>query len=732
MAISLQSEAFISHSYCQAVLNELWCGRSAMCGKVCLRERPTKSYRTFLQVVALLLLVPTGIGAFLVPRFLQTAANDQFEWKQKNGQPQYRISSLQEVLHLVHIPLVKQMLFMISHLAFVLFFVVVAFQPLCGPLNSTHYIFAVWLGAYALHIAFHITFRSKRWWGDAGSRRWLARLGAGGLLRYSELLPIILLIMATYLRIRLDDSVDVATGLGWFGLPPVYRAGSQLDFVAGNRSSTPMTSGGGNAALHVWTPTTCEWSVERELLRTLLAMSTLLLFGRCTEFFLVNEHSPSGIIIICVYRMLGDLVQWGGPMLLVTCSFGLSFNLLAQKADRDGGLTAWAFLDYWGTQDNRFWRDFQLDLQIEGPFWAPFWGVFDLYYAPEDIVRLQDAAVLTPVFVWVYLLIALVLFVNLLIATFNARYDKVSAEADAVLRMRVVHLLRAYIVQYPLPPPFNLPALMLDVSYTYLQMGVRATLRPMLRAANRWRKEQTRFALPGVYKRRWKASRRGGAREGGAGGNHAPAYKATSEGEVEALVLQARDKLLRKLRFDSWKAEEGQRNRFNSLEVELKEMKALLEQAHHEISKQAGHAAKPTNLTESRLSTPRSRTSPTHGHLEPVFTQFTQRAPEPSGGARPGRYVYQVNIGRRLEQGDEAAPSVMRAAVENDCPTAVVDAPSAQTVSAPAPAPAVAPIPRRPTVTAQLPAIGRRRSSRGKGGKVVKLHDAFWRSSVKI
>ena len=39
MAIALESKSFISHSYCQAVIDELWMGRSAQCGMVKLRKR---------------------------------------------------------------------------------------------------------------------------------------------------------------------------------------------------------------------------------------------------------------------------------------------------------------------------------------------------------------------------------------------------------------------------------------------------------------------------------------------------------------------------------------------------------------------------------------------------------------------------------------------------------------------------------------------------------------------
>ena len=72
---------------------------------------------------------------------------------------------------------------------------------------------------------------------------------------------------------------------------------------------------------------------------------------------------------------------------------------------------------------------------------------------------------------------------------FNAQYTKVSAEADVLVRMRVVHLLRSYIKQYPVPPPLNVPALLLDVAYHALVQR----LYPCWAAICKRRAEPTQF-----------------------------------------------------------------------------------------------------------------------------------------------------------------------------------------------------------------------------------------------
>ena len=65
---------------------------------------------------------------------------------------------------------------------------------------------------------------------------------------------------------------------------------------------------------------------------------------------------------------------------------------------------------------------------------------------------MRGASIVTPFFIWFYLLVALVLFVNLLIAMFNAEFEHVMAKADANVRLAKVHQ-----VQHckRLSPPFT-------------------------------------------------------------------------------------------------------------------------------------------------------------------------------------------------------------------------------------------------------------------------------------
>ena len=225
LATSLENRAFISHPYCQAVLQELWRGRSALCGKVCCSERPKVSHM-FWQVLYAILMVPTILLIPMVPKKLPIKANDQYEWTSftRTGEPQFYIHPLETLRNFMFIPLVKQMLFCVFHFFFILLFMAVAFQPLCGALNVWHYIFGYCLAANVVHIAFHLLLASssvrRQWWGS-----WLS---------FHELVYSLLLVVAAVLRVCLTTAARICSACACprFGMRgmrlPSMRAISRL------------------------------------------------------------------------------------------------------------------------------------------------------------------------------------------------------------------------------------------------------------------------------------------------------------------------------------------------------------------------------------------------------------------------------------------------------------------------------------------------------------------------
>ena len=447
VAINLSNKEFVAHPYCQAVLDEFWCGNSARCGKVALRKMPSVP-QLFTQVLILIPLLPpvicidltrravkrclpqrsgTAISELLVVvlkhlplKLLPTCENHRYNWDKldKHGQPDFDISTVEEMLQLFHVPLVKRIVYITSHTAYTALFVATAFQPLCGPMNASHAIFGYWLACRALHQSYHLIRRRATWW--------------RGFITLVELSATALLLTAAALRASLDPTL--------FAPPP--SANSQADWRAGRINQGAATG-----------VSDCGWSPQYETLRTSLAFSALALLARCSEVFFLSKqvhyHLPpplllsacsslpaphcslphvhpsppsflhtstfqarSGVLILCASRMLKNmLITWLPPMFLVTTAFGVGLNLLAPDAPQ---------LSIPSTSVATASSDFTLNLAVDGTFWAPFWGIFDMYYDPHDIAAMESSAILTPVFTWFYLLVALVLFVNLLIAVFNA------------------------------------------------------------------------------------------------------------------------------------------------------------------------------------------------------------------------------------------------------------------------------------------------------------------------
>lgn len=253
---------------------------------------------------------------------------------------------------------------------------------------------------------------------------------------------------------------------------------------------------------------------------------------------------------------MGTLTLLTGPVILATCSCGLSLNLLARRPPR--AQPYWLHL----YDSEQVWAHFQLDLEVDGTFFAPFWGLFDLYYSPDDLAEREDASLVTPIFLWFYLLIALVLFVNLLIAMFNERYREVNKHADFFVRELSVHMLSAYFVQYPFPPPINVPVLFVNALYTGVKKAVYCVGRC-------WYSQQQRWPTICRLDECWKNATLEPRPEHNLKHYPKSLEQNFKDSLVEQLVKQARQCYLRRLRFENWKTEDMHRHRFETLETKI-------------------------------------------------------------------------------------------------------------------------------------------------------------------
>ena len=89
------------------------------------------------------------------------------------------------------------------------------------------------------------------------------------------------------------------------------------------------------------------------------------------------------------------------------------------------------------------WFNLDLDISSSGPFWMTYWGLLG-FFEPGELSAAPGSAFLAPFMLWTYLLIALVLFVNLLIAMFSQSYANVMTQADENWKMKRVMQVKSY------------------------------------------------------------------------------------------------------------------------------------------------------------------------------------------------------------------------------------------------------------------------------------------------
>lgn len=125
------------------------------------------------------------------------------------------------------------------------------------------------------------------------------------------------------------------------------------------------------------TTASCGWSWAMEGLRFLLALSGLLLFARMSEVFNLFKDTRSSVLVMCAREMFWSMfLEWLPPMLLVTFSFGISFNLLAPPSPlpppppspSSDERTPWSPTQHWLGTGSR------LNLAVDGPLLAPLLG----------------------------------------------------------------------------------------------------------------------------------------------------------------------------------------------------------------------------------------------------------------------------------------------------------------------------------------------------------------------
>ncbi|KAL1520819.1 hypothetical protein AB1Y20_022381 [Prymnesium parvum] len=414
LAIDLRNVQFISHRHCQAVIDDIWKGRSPDCGKVQLATLP-QNHLIFLQIPA--------AACFI--QLLRLKTNDLYEWPaDRIVDGQVLVSPAEALTDLFKIPLVKRQVALVSQLVFTIFSTVMFFLPLCGEVGAHHVIYTIWVFANMLAEGHQYSNSSTKW--------------RHNFFNKVDFIVLFLLFIATVLRFVLIDvdgvihdripSLDFADWLN-----QIYHPSAGELRPSWYQTKVPPTLRNSD----------CPWSIEMEILRTLLGLAIFLLLFRMLEF--MAFHYDIGVLMVCAECMISDLAKWLPLMLTVTMGAALGFNILAPNYHLEDAPGPFHLIP-----------SLSLDLSVGGPFMATFWALFG-FYDPAALALGQGTTMLAPLFMWVYLMISVILFVNLLIAMFSDSYSAISKNSDAEWWMSRVLKIKTYMALDPIPTPLNFP-----------------------------------------------------------------------------------------------------------------------------------------------------------------------------------------------------------------------------------------------------------------------------------
>jgi len=172
----------------------------------------------------------------------------------------------------------------------------------------------------------------------------------------------------------------------------------------------------------------------RSLLLTVevcLAMYPIFLFSVLLVHYIGLINNKVGVLLVTMERMLIDLVSFSQIFVLVLLAFSVSLAVVGVHTNRN-------------------------------PFEAamlPAWSVYMDFGLPQ--VSYADHIVLL-VLIWLTTMISAVVMLNLLVAMFADTYTQVQAQSKQIfhyLKYKRIAMYREAV--HPVPPPFNLPILLI-------------------------------------------------------------------------------------------------------------------------------------------------------------------------------------------------------------------------------------------------------------------------------
>eukprot|EP00966_Prymnesium_polylepis_P217540 5034842-Prymnesium_polylepis.2 len=170
-------------------------------------------------------------------------------------------------------------------------------------------------------------------------------------------------------------------------------------------------------------------------LRTVLALTAPLLCIRPLELLVINNERL-GMVFASSAHMLNELANFG--RIVIAASSQTAFPI--SPTHHICLLTA---------------HNSQLNARRSAA-WLPIWSLFG-YFEPMLLEKSPDAVPVVPyIFLFMWMLIAVILVMNLLIAAFNDQWNECKTDFEAESAFSMAKETRLMLRAYPVPAPFNI------------------------------------------------------------------------------------------------------------------------------------------------------------------------------------------------------------------------------------------------------------------------------------
>ncbi|CAF0758756.1 unnamed protein product [Brachionus calyciflorus] len=195
--------------------------------------------------------------------------------------------------------------------------------------------------------------------------------------------------------------------------------------------------------------------------RLIYCVNTIYWVIKLMEFLLINKYA--GPLIIIASRMLIDLFNFIIILIIILMCFGLSRQAIKFPNE-----------------------DFRWEL-VKGMFLEPYFMLYGEVYAdtidppcdPEkpDAPECQPGHWITPVTMTVFMIVACLLFLSILIASFNNTFVRISRQSALFWKCQRYHFVTAYEAKPLLAPPLVLISLI----YMVIKYAIRLCLRKKIK-----------------------------------------------------------------------------------------------------------------------------------------------------------------------------------------------------------------------------------------------------------